>query len=297
MTIASIVTDVMVGFLHRPIISNREAIAVNQRWAGHPGRLVKSIEKTLPIQYPHALECDGSATQTDWILGPVTSNSTRRIYSKSAKLCVDAWMHEPLVMEPCTGNASQQFVYDEKVGTIKAPNYPANNGQLDGCFDIMSKVGPKMQLTKCYDAPNDKFAFEKSTILGDIDVTAWADKGGADPYPKRCMQVQNGTAVEAMVIAKPQPGGAMAVFVFNAGVRDDRGQIVPGANISTTLHLATDLLLPTGANEVYSVRDLWRHKELPRVMAPDYIWKTGDIAERDSIFVLISPLASASTFR
>ena len=30
-------------------------------------------------------------------------------------------------------------------------------------------------------------------------------------YPKRCMTVQHGQAVEAVVLAKPQPGGAMAV--------------------------------------------------------------------------------------
>jgi hypothetical protein len=76
-------------------------------------------------------------------------------------------------------------------------------------------------------------------------------------------------------------------------VRDATGHVIPGAKVKTlSLDLAKDLLLPTGSNEVYSVRDLWRHKELPRVEGPDYVWKTGEIGERDSVFVLLTPVGA-----
>jgi hypothetical protein len=76
-------------------------------------------------------------------------------------------------------------------------------------------------------------------------------------------------------------------------MRDATGHVIPGAKVKTlSLDLAKDLLLPTRSNEVYSVRDLWRHKELRRVEGPDYVWKTGEIGERDSVFVLLTPVGA-----
>ena len=134
------------------MLTNREAIAINQMWAGSPGRMISQKMHSMPTRYPRAVPCDGSPQQNDWELGPPSGpNRTRAIMSKSTKLCVDAWQKAPLTMEPCTGNASQQFVHDEATGTIKAPGFPANNGQYDGCFDIEAKIGPTIQLTSCYE--------------------------------------------------------------------------------------------------------------------------------------------------
>ena len=53
-----------------PIISNREAIRVNQQWAGHPGRLIKAWNHSPPPpplqpgqvgSYPVAVTCNASA--------------------------------------------------------------------------------------------------------------------------------------------------------------------------------------------------------------------------------------------
>jgi hypothetical protein len=68
--------NVYVNVTTGPILSNVEAISVNQQWAGHPGRLIKTIEKTLPSQFPVALECDGSDAQKDWVLGACGSFQT-----------------------------------------------------------------------------------------------------------------------------------------------------------------------------------------------------------------------------
>ena len=43
-------------------------------------------------------------------------------------------------------------------GTIGAgPNCYDNEDNLNGCLDIKGKVGPGLQLTKCYHQPNDNF--------------------------------------------------------------------------------------------------------------------------------------------
>jgi len=250
------------------IVANTEAIAVNQRWAGHPGRLVRQKTKQLPVRYVHAKPCNPhDKLQQDWVLGPVASDNTRAIHSKSTGLCVDAWSHE-LTMEPCTNNVSQQFVFDNVWGTVRAPKFPDNSGKLNGCLDISGKVGPIVQLTRCYGQPNDFFDFRSSGV--------WADRGGAEPYPKRCMQVENGVSIEAQLWAKPQPGGAVAVFAFNAGT---------AASASFEIDLVHDLGLQVRRN--YSVRDIWAHKDM---LAVHGALSTGVIANHDSRFYVLKPL-------
>ena len=42
-----------------PIIGNRAAIAINQAWGGHPGRLVKNASKTFVAAVGHGAGFDG----------------------------------------------------------------------------------------------------------------------------------------------------------------------------------------------------------------------------------------------
>jgi alpha-galactosidase len=274
------------------ILSNEEAIAVSLQWAGHPGRMVKQLSKQLPIQYPHALPCDDGGSSPDdntgggggsdaWELGPVVANKTRYIKSKTAQLCVDAWMKNPLTMEPCTGNASQQFTFDEATGEIQAPNFPANSGQLNGCFDIMGKVGPAMQLTQCYGQPNDKYLFNEA---GGEWTGNNVDSG---IFPKRCIRVEHGQAIEGLLYAKPQPHGSMAVFAFNAGVRDTQGKLNKAGTVNMSVDLAKDLLLPPSS---YHVRDIWNRKDLGTVGTT---FVAGEIGYHDSVFVLLTPVRQA----
>ena len=92
------------------------------------------------------------------------------------------------------------------------------------CDVLPPQVGPKMQLTQCYDAPNDKFTFgssSSSSPAGPVTATSttaaekknhpgahaaaaaaaaaagaaaapgvWSDNGHGGVYPKRCMQVR-----------------------------------------------------------------------------------------------------------
>ena len=77
------------------ILSNEEAIAVNQLWSGNHTQAIISTA-TTPNQ-----------------------------------MCVDAWMRNPLTMEPCTGNVSQQFVY--LLRGICMHNFDPQSGKLWLC--------------------------------------------------------------------------------------------------------------------------------------------------------------------
>lgn len=259
------------------IVTNKEAIAVNQQWAGHPGRLVRQVTRQLPIQFVHARECNGSAKQQDWSWVPASGapDSGGAIRSKSTNLCADAWSHH-LTMEPCTGNVSQQFVFNEASGTIKAPAYPTSDGKLNGCLDVSGKVGPTVQLTKCYGTPNDAFEFHVDGV--------WADKGSAQPYPKRCMQVEHGFTIEAQLWAKPQPRGAVAVFALNAG---------SATTVALEISLEKDLGLPAAGT--YGVRDIWSHVARPDALPGSGVLLTGPIKNHDSKFFLLTPQSSMTS--
>lgn len=255
------------------IVSNPEAIAVNQQWAGHPGRLVQQITHQLPVSYVHAKECDRSkASQRDWaVQGPLGSNGTRFIRSTSTGLCVDAWTN-PIRLEPCTANNSQLFRWDMGTGEIRAPFYLNNEGKLNGCFDVSGKYGPNVQLTKCYGQPNDWF---------DLSVDGvWSDRGSDQTYPPRCMEPEHGLFTDGQLWAKPQPGGAVAVFAFNAGAQEP---------VSFTINLFKDLGLPAGAS--YMLRDVWARRDISVIQ--DTLDITA-IAFHDSRFLLLTPQASRS---
>merc|ERR1711953_838789 len=41
-----------------PVISNVRAIAINQAWHGHPGRLVRNSSHTITLHVLHGAPCD-----------------------------------------------------------------------------------------------------------------------------------------------------------------------------------------------------------------------------------------------
>lgn len=264
------------------IVSNEVAIQINQAWAGHPGRLVRETHRTLADSYPRAVECSGSSSvQGDWELGPVDAvrNNTRFIRSKRTGLCVDAWAKNPLKMEVCTGNASQRFTFDgnDGEGTIKAPMFESNEGELNGCFDVNAKHGPDVQLTRCYGSPNDAFTFDARTGV-------WADRGTQEPFPRRCMEVQNGTVAETQVFAKPQPDGGVAVFAFNAG------RLHRADSPALTLDLAEDLNLPAGKS--FRMWDVWARRDISEIVVGSL--HLAPIPDHDSTFLLLIPIAPSA---
>merc|ERR1712160_20645 len=115
---------------------------------------------------------------------------------------------------------------------------------MNGCFDIMGKSGPGVQLTKCYGTPNDEFKFDHSGV--------WSGGTGAFPYPRRCMQGDHDTKTQKQIWAKPLPGGSMAVLVVNNLM----------SHASFLVDLENDLNMTTGVWQNYLVRDVWARKDI-----------------------------------
>lgn len=85
-----------------PIISNKEAIAVNQQWAGHPGMLVKSWNpSSASLNYLWGVPCDSSdASQSGW-----SYNTKSKALLANNGQCVDASSTAELVLANCTGSS------------------------------------------------------------------------------------------------------------------------------------------------------------------------------------------------
>ena len=136
-----------------------------------------------------ARPCDGRGGQDGWSLGDVDeSTGLRQILF--VDLCV-TWNQNTLGLDllPCasengarwptaTVRDCQQFRFDGAGGAIRAPLCESNEGALDGCLDVHGKVGPGVQLTRCYGQPNDNF-----TLVGG----RWASRDAPPTYPGRCM--------------------------------------------------------------------------------------------------------------
>ncbi len=101
-----------------PIISNTEAIKVNQQWAGHPGRLVKAWNvHSAPVnasdRFLQANACNRSLSYEQW---GFSYDASKQAITKASplggpKLCVDAKLSEQLQLLPCDGSATQQWKY------------------------------------------------------------------------------------------------------------------------------------------------------------------------------------------
>merc|ERR1719262_1932585 len=89
------------------IISNKEAIAINQAWAGHPGRLVKTWAPQAPNVtaggFVYAVPCDArDSTQSGWSY----ENSTNVVKGPGGK-CLDGSNIKELELKSCDGSESQ----------------------------------------------------------------------------------------------------------------------------------------------------------------------------------------------
>ena len=57
-----------------PLITNAEVLAVNQAWAGHPGRLVKAWTPARPSTQHYAVAVDLHSCQTGWSFDSTTGH-------------------------------------------------------------------------------------------------------------------------------------------------------------------------------------------------------------------------------
>ena len=94
-----------------PIISNSEAIKINQDFSGHPGKLVQQSNRTLPLQFVHALPCDGGDAQNGvWHVSPDTKRGPT-VFSINHKSggCA-ASVNDVIEIRPCnSSDGCQRF--------------------------------------------------------------------------------------------------------------------------------------------------------------------------------------------
>merc|ERR1712091_438403 len=111
------------------IIANKEAIAVNQAWAGHPGRQVKVLTPSpSPVvqgDEVYAVPCDDAdKTQGGWSL----DDAKKAVKGPDGK-CLDGSSADNLQLKACDGSAMQQWALGSD-GTINSV------GKAGYCLDI-----------------------------------------------------------------------------------------------------------------------------------------------------------------
>ena len=169
----------------------------------------------------------------------------------------------------CTGAAIQDFVLESN-GNL----HMAGGGKY--CLAVEDFNGPGVVSWQCNTGTNEEMAFDAAT--GSI-----CDKGGAN---ERCLDAKpakpaggggggGGGGDTVQIWAKPQPNGAVAVLVINAG--DDDNVVVP-------FSMSEVRFSHSGAA---SVLNIWTGKTTAAPAGDSYT--TDSIAPHDSRFYLFSP--------
>ena len=254
------------------IITNPEAIAVNQHWSGHPGGLVWS--GLVGAGFPAARKCDlqnPSLKQAGWSLKPLAGGDVALGAPTGGCLAVQGRGFPGgaggTVIAVCNAtDPAQTFAYSTTTQQLRQPS----SGH---CVDVHSG-GPIVWMYGCSSGPNDRFTLNKTT--GTFSVAA----GGG-----LCLGVEQsdpaGGAFEVQLQAWAKPlAAAVALLVIN-----------PDKSAHTVDFPVASLPL-TGAGKNLSaaaidVRDIWARAPLPA-------WPRGAatvkiaVGPSDSAFLLLS---------
>jgi len=243
------------------IISNKEAIAIHQTWAGHPGRRVKTWAPPSPPpaagKQVYVVPCDDAdSTPRSW-----SYDVTHQAIKGPGGKCLDAKgtssnsQYSALLLNDCDGSDLQQFTLGDD-GTINSVS------QKGKCIDIWAGAGlpggPGLQLYNCHGVANEKFKFEDSGALSSQGQLCFT---GRNTQP-------GGGNHELELWAKPLGGGHVAAFVLNNGGETEASFTLADLNIS---------------GEV-GVRNVWAHQDLPTVRGS----VTVNLQERDSAMLVLS---------
>lgn len=156
-----------------PVISNKEAIAVNQEYYGFSGSSFKKpVGPPAPGKYALALPCDSNdATQKGWAYDQVAQSITY------AGQCVDSTTESQLLLAPCSGTNNQKFAHNVSA-TNPTPFFPA--GQPGQCVDVWAgngpPGGPALQIYGCHlPTHNQQFLVSGGTISNQ-DNLCWSSR-------------------------------------------------------------------------------------------------------------------------
>jgi hypothetical protein len=298
-----------------PIISNVEAIAVNQQWAGHPGRLIRAwnLNPTPPSgdtdSYAVGFPCNRSdSAQLGFSYNPATKQVERTApgssSSAAAKRCLqevtsgeaEQPMDVDLRLLPCASGSAGGSMVDKAVDKWVM----AANGELQAearpslCADIFCgpcHAGGPLQLAPCHNGTNQEFTFEarqmKAKIGGASGCITAVTSPAADPADR-------GDIIKTRPFslwAKKQPNGSQAVFVLSNPETNSSGGGSSSDGDGGSFVLFTFGEIGFAASETCTVRDIWARKTLGRFEGS---FTTPKIGGHGSHFYLISDCAAAA---
>ena len=284
------------------LITNREAIAVNQQWAGHPGRLVKSWTPAAAKAAPNFLvTADLNSCQRGWSHNATTGQVELRQADCTSQAC-------GCVATPAGPGAGGAFPC-----RMVAAHEPSFDAEARYCDDAELRVVP------CDTAdPAQRFMFGGDAAAGTAGLLSpgatagavhvrpmpWYEGAGVQLSADSPRQlVFNGTAggtlktpgnhlasdtclnasptfddADALLLwAKPQPGGAVAVFLLN----NHPTESYSNASFSTA---EVGFAAGAPAGEA-AVRDIWRRQGIGLSTGGVV---TLDVMARDSRLVLLT---------
>lgn len=231
------------------IVTNEEAIAVNQAWAGHPGRLVWS-DLGGAFGFPAARACNlhnPSLRQVGWSLRDLSTAGNVQLVAPGGG-CLKVQGHgypggaAGLVIVSCnSSDSAQTFTWDKDSTLLKYGGH---------CVDVHSG-GPIVWMYGCsQSSPNDKLFVNAS---GTVSINA---NGKDICFGVEASDPAGSTFASTLQAwAKPLPGDqGLALLLIN-----------PDATAHTfevplwTLPLTGSATNLTGAS--FNVRDIWAHAD------------------------------------
>jgi hypothetical protein len=303
--------------LYWDILSNKEVIAVNQNWAGSVGSLVRkwnpAHDNASSPLFGWGLPCnDSAATTAVWSVDPHTKLVTMKQQGETFCLEVPSSPDGSTVgVRPCnSSNLDQGFYFNESSSEIWHTTKP--HGKMkpkDICLlmDATSTkdtpiLGPFVGYQDCSwkaSNPGPERMWNLTAagqLVSQMGVHTWAKSQQKWPKPPGvpvpagvagpCFAPQHGPPNKfgpLQLWSKPQPDGAVAVFVQSTGSTwGNAGQ--PGA--AATIKLSELPGLAAGTTKV-KVRDLWNHADLPDASDGEVV--SDPIDEGDSRFYLLTP--------
>merc|ERR1719174_3320119 len=248
--------------LHRvwPILSNREAIAINQYWGGSPGRLLLTDRVKYPgdvnsdgfIEYPGQLgqsrgwqNVMGMTGPPPWQVGP----------------CVDEWSGEPCTRHYMTLHRANMTV-------AQADAWCKTNSSCEG---FTFRTSERDAVTTCYFRDPTQIFFmdsQVSALSGSVHASQWTSHVSAARAPPL-----SPTTSGLQVWVKALSAGRLALLLVNIGQDVLSSYTLP-------LHI-----LPLNTSAGVQVRDVWQHRDLPKVT--DHLSFT-DVQAHDSVFLVLS---------
>lgn len=300
---------------HWSVLSNREAIEVNQRWAGSAGALIRQwnpyAANTSAQLFLWAEACNSTAAAiTGWQVNTgdgavrvtvaadgkrdTVDNDGISVSPRVAPLCLQRDGSNVGVRECNSTDPNQAFTFDDSTGGIRIPAQASDISESGtDCIQIQAassfQMGPAVGFADCNAGGSTRTRGGRQFAL----LTGGNAAGGH-------MVADNGTGVclvarrarpnsfgPMQLWSKPLGNGSAAVFVLATadGVWSNSN---PDAQVAIVA-LAEIPGLDTSRGSV-KVRDIWNGADLPSISGGDKSQLVTDaIAPGDSRFFLLSP--------